>query len=553
MNDRWRRVEILFHAAKEQAPEARHSFLERHCADAELRREVESLLAKDAESAGPLDGHAWEHAELTDEHSDGVLASGERLGPYEISGTLGTGGMGRVYRAEDLRLGRPVAIKVSRDRFTERFEREARAIAALNHPNICTLYDVGPNYLVMELVEGVTLADRLKEGPLPVPEAFLLARQIVEALTAAHEKGVIHRDLKPANITITPDGRIKVLDFGLAKAVESPIPGVQSLSDAPAGALSLSTPGMILGTASYMSPEQAKGQAVDKRSDIFAFGVVLYEMLTGRRTFDGDSVADTLGAVLKTEPDWKQLPPGLPSNVHSLLHSCLEKDVKNRRRDASDVRLEIDAIIASQTPLAVNRAERISTSKRAYIAGALAILAIAVLTSFWKTAAVPALPLVVMMDSPNPALVYDEETIAANGTNADVISDILADLPVRKQKETVGTEWHRDEELLKFRPDLIIIHFSAFDPSRGFVPKDRFKILVKFLSDAPTKLLIYSRRPGTALRNQVDTLLTDLYKEHPLLKQRVFTFSVSDYEPRWRSRVTGSQLKLAVKDILKLQ
>src|SRR5579863_5891559 len=204
------------------------------------------------------------------------LSPGDRLGPYEIVADLGKGGMGEVWRARDPRLGRDVAIKVSAQQFTDRFEREARAIAALNHPSICTLHDVGPNYLVMELVEGPTLAERIAQGPIPLEEALAIARQIADALEAAHEKTVVHRDLKPANVKIKPGGQVKVLDFGLAKSGEF----AELTSDSPT---MLTVAGMVLGTAGYMAPEQARGEAVDQRADIWAFGVVLYEMLTAQR------------------------------------------------------------------------------------------------------------------------------------------------------------------------------------------------------------------------------------------------------------------------------
>src|ERR1700689_4545405 len=202
------------------------------------------------------------------------LSSGDRLVPYEIVSALGKGGMGEVLKAPDPRLGRDVAIKVSAQQFTDRFEREARAIAALNHPNICTLFDVGPNYLVMELIEGPTLADRIAQGPIPLEEALAIARQIADALEAAHEKGIVHRDLKPANIKIRPDGSVKVLDFGLAKAG-----GTQEVTPDSPTMMPGTQMGMSLGTAGYMSPEQARGKKVDKRADIWAFGVVLYEMV----------------------------------------------------------------------------------------------------------------------------------------------------------------------------------------------------------------------------------------------------------------------------------
>ena len=275
------------------------------------------------------------------------LAPSTRLGPYEIVAMIGSGGMGEVYRARDPRMGREVAIKVSAERFSDRFEREVHAVAALNHPNICHVYDVGPNYLVMELVEGPTLADRITSGAIPLEEALKMARQIAAALEAAHEKGIVHRDLKPANIKVTTDGVVKVLDFGLAKladpvAIEQ---GEPTLTVTPA-----TRAGVILGTAAYMSPEQARGMTVDKRADIWAFGVVLYEMLTGRRLFDGESMTDTLAAVLTKEPEWNRV----PAPARPLLRSCLEKDPKRRLRDIGDAwRLLEDAPvqIAARTRL----------------------------------------------------------------------------------------------------------------------------------------------------------------------------------------------------------
>src|SRR6266571_4072650 len=210
------------------------------------------------------------------------LDAGTRLGPYEILAVIGAGGMGEVYRARDTRLDRVVAVKICAEQFSERFEREARAVAALNHPNICTLHDVGPNYLVMEYIEGPMLA-----GPIPLAEALPIARQIAEALEAAHEKGIMHRDLKPANIKLTADGKVKVLDFGLAKAL-APETSSTDPAASPTLTISPSRTGMILGTASYMSPEQARGAVADKRADIWAFGVVTYELLTARQLFNGE-------------------------------------------------------------------------------------------------------------------------------------------------------------------------------------------------------------------------------------------------------------------------
>src|SRR5437867_3860508 len=259
--------------------------------------------------------------------------------------------MGDLYRAVDTRLKRTVAIKVAKENFGGRFEREPRAIATLNHPNICTLYDVGPNYLVMELIEGPTLADRLQQGPVPIEEALGIAKQIAEALEAAHEKGVVHRDLKPGNVKIKPDGIVKVLDFGLAKVV----PVFAGDSSTEVTATLTTRAGMIMGTAAYMSPEQAQGKPVDKRADIWAFGVLLYEMVTGRGMFQGETVSDTLAAVLTKEPEWERA----PAKVQRLLKRCLEKDPQRRLHDISGVELLLEetpegtALRHSRVPWAV--------------------------------------------------------------------------------------------------------------------------------------------------------------------------------------------------------
>ncbi len=261
------------------------------------------------------------------------LVAGDRLGPYEILAPIGAGGMGEVYKARDTRLGREVAIKVSAEKFSDRFEREARTIATFNHPNICTLHDVGPNYLVMELIEGPTLAEIIQTGALPLSDALAIAQQIKDALEAAHERGIVHRDLKPANIKVSEDGKVKVLDFGLAKATMSPAGASASNPEAsPTISMAATQAGVILGTAAYMSPEQARGKVVDKRADIWAFGVVLYEMITGKRLFQGEDLTETLASVVKEEPRLDEA----PAKVRRLLRKCLEKDPKKRLRDIGD-------------------------------------------------------------------------------------------------------------------------------------------------------------------------------------------------------------------------
>jgi serine/threonine protein kinase len=285
------------------------------------------------------------------------LTIGTQLGSHEITALLGKGGMGEVYRARDLKLKREVAIKILPEEFSRdddrvsRFQREAEVLASLNHPNIAAIYDFeeanGSRFLVLELVDGETLADRLQRGPIPVDEALEVAKHICEALEAAHEKGIVHRDLKPANIKITPDGKVKVLDFGLARALEN-APANPNFSNSPTLSMAATNAGVILGTAAYMSPEQAKGRPVDRRTDIFAFGCVLYEMLAGKPAFDGEDVPDILSRILQREPDWELLPPNVPSRIRELLHLCLEKNAKNRRRDAGDVRVDIEQTVAGR-------------------------------------------------------------------------------------------------------------------------------------------------------------------------------------------------------------
>jgi eukaryotic-like serine/threonine-protein kinase len=287
-----------------------------------------------------------------------TIAPGTHLGPYEITSPLGRGGMGEVYRARDARLKRDVAIKLLPDGFARdeervaRFEREAQALASLNHPNIGSIYEIADEgssqFLVLELVEGQTLADRVVHGPLATEEALRIARELIDALDAAHEKGIIHRDLKPANIMVKPDGSIKVLDFGLAKLTGDEVSAASGLALTNSPTAMASMAGTILGTAAYMSPEQATGKSVDKRADIWAFGVVLYEMLTGDSPFQADSLQETVASVLKEEPDLGRV----AEHLQLLLRRCLEKNPRRRLRDIGDALVLLDV---SPAPRAVVR------------------------------------------------------------------------------------------------------------------------------------------------------------------------------------------------------
>jgi serine/threonine-protein kinase len=351
------------------------------------------------------------------------LALGSRIATYEIVANLGAGGMGEVYRARDSKLNRDVALKILPEAFADdadrraRFDREAKALAALNHPNIAQVYDSGTSdgtsFLVMEMVAGEDLSERIARGPLPVADALAIAGQIVAALETAHEAGIIHRDLKPGNIKVRRDGTVKVLDFGLARpAPDSRISDPREFANSPTITSPLTVHGVILGTAAYMSPEQARGEVVDRRSDIWAFGAVLYEMLTGRRPFDGEHRTDVMAAVVRLEPDWSALPPDLPPAIQALLQGCLAKDRSRRVADISTARFVIDR--ASSFATAAPAASRTTRRWPIALAAGTALIAILSLAFLW-TLSRPA-PATVTRYTVTP----DEDHAVVNASGVDV-------------------------------------------------------------------------------------------------------------------------------------
>ena len=513
-------------------------------------------------------------------------------GRYEIIKELGRGGMGEVYLAEDTDLKRQVAIKVLPQQFAldeerlVRFEREARLLASLNHPNIATIYGLeksdGQRFLVMELVEGDTIAERIKKRSLPVEETLEICHQIAEALETAHEKGIIHRDLKPANIKVTPEGKVKVLDFGLAKAFETAVSGeVQGvdLSKSPTITVESSRSGVILGTVAYMSPEQARGKPLDKRTDIWSFGCVLYEALTGRQTYKSETISDSIAAILKSEPDWKALPEETPSKIRDLLQRCLQKNPNRRLHDIADGRILIEEAqeegqFIPQVPPEVKIKKTFyrrwgSPATYLIIVVLTAILTWLIFRSFVKlpaTAFSPnPTPVVVLMDSPIPNRVYDPETRANRGTNSDDITDTLRDLPIVVHKETTSSTWHREHQVLKQNPDLIVIHRSCFyddtklnDPSFSLHLSELTKSkLISFLGyialgNPNTKFLVYSR---SFWRKYIDPEVwrSEAEKRFPSMKGRMIIFPVpGGIEATFRDPKTATDLKRTVISMLDL-
>ena len=390
--ERWTQIDQLYHSALKHEPDERATFLKEACAgDESLLGEVESLLALEQPAESFMEALAMDaRAQGIDEDRARSMV-GRQIGPYKILSLLGAGGMGQVYRARDYKLKRDVAVKVLPELFAKdanlmaRFQREAQVLASLNHPNIAAIYGLEESddvrALVMELVEGSTLAD---QAPIPLDEALPIARQMAEALEYAHEKGIIHRDLKPVNVKLTPEGVVKVLDFGLAKGLEGGTT-TGDLENSPTLTVAATASGVILGTAAYMAPEQARGRAVDRRADIWSFGVVFYEILTGKRLFGGETVSDTLAAVLKMEPDWNALAPEVPPMIRRLLRRCLERDLKKRLQAIGEARITIEECLS--TPAGRAEAEVIGLKpaggRKWWVVGSIGVILLAITLAGW--------------------------------------------------------------------------------------------------------------------------------------------------------------------------
>src|SRR5688500_1480427 len=393
-----------------------------------------------------------------------AIGPGSRLGPYEVTALLGEGGMGKVWRAHHTGLKRDDALKVLPDAFASaperlaRFQREAQVLASLNHPNIAHVHGLersdGVQALVMELVEGPTLADRLAQGAIPVDEALPIARQICEALEAAHERGIIHRDLKPANIKVRPDGTVNVLDFGLAKALEPEPMRVDATSSPTITSPAMMTGvGVLLGTAAYMSPEQARGQPAGHQADVWAFGVVLYEMLTGKQAFTGESITDVLGGIVRVDPDWTALPERTPPLVRLLLRHCLQRIRTARLHHIADARIAIDAALSDPVEATSTAPGRIRPSRRAvaWLGAAALLVAGAAATLFLEQYRRPEPSTIgaIRLSVPPP-----EKTTFSGGPNAPYVS-ISPDgrqLAFIANVEGIGRIWVRSLDTLEARP-----------------------------------------------------------------------------------------------------
>ena len=477
--ERWQEIKEVLAEALEKAPQERASYLDQRLSDPALRREVESLIL-----AHEQGNSSFMEPPIISRASGAALSTGSRLGTYEIVNRVGAGGMGIVYSARDTQLGRTVAIKILPETFLNdpqrlaRFQREARVLASLNHPHIAAIYGVeqsgNARALVMEFVTGQTLADRIRQGRIPVEEALRIAKQTCEALEYAHEHGVVHRDLKPANVKVTSDDAVKVLDFGLAKAIQGEMTETE-LVNSPTISEMATQGGMLLGTAAYMSPEQAKGKAADRRADIWAFGCVLFEMLTGKMAFGGESLADTLAAVIRAEPDWSLLPTKTPQAIRMLLRRCLQKEARQRLQAIGDARIAIEEILSGASESAATAANISAPLWKRTIPWALcgatvvALAAIAWIYETQRSATAPAQAMRLQIPLPvKPplrlsglfALSPDGEKLAFAATSTDGIPRVwIRNMDSLEMRPLAGTESVSTD--LFWSPDSRFVAFDA--------------------------------------------------------------------------------------------
>jgi len=484
---------------------------------------------------------------------DRARLSAALAGRYRIERELGRGGMATVYLAHDERHDRPVAIKVLRQELAaalgpERFLREIAITARLDHPHILTLIDSGTAddflFYVVPYVRGESLRSRLaREKQLPVAEAVRITQRVAGALDYAHRQGVVHRDVKPENILLH-EGEAVVADFGIALALE-----------AAGGGGRLTATGISIGTPEYMSPEQAEGgRELDARSDVYALGAVLYEMLAGEPPHTGPTAQAIIAKLLTQAPTGLQVVRGdVQPGVAAAVASALAKVPADRFASAGEFGAALSAAPATAGPQGLSRASR----RQLFVALAAVVVLVLGAVVGLRVCCAPYRPLVILMDSPHPDRVYDEETIRTSGTNADVISDILADLPIVRQKETGGPGWHRYDEMLAFHPDLVIIHYSTFRGSDSGDARPGLKTFLSYFADRDrhTRFLIYTRSREAVIRDAVDSLMADVEAQHPGLLARMTFFGTPDHGggPHWRDPVTAGELKLAVKRILRLE
>ena len=480
------------------------------------------------------------------------FSSGTRLGPYEVLELVGTGGMGEVYKARDTRLRRTVALKTIGAQLEadpaarNRLVHEARAVAALNHPHICALHDVGESngqdFLVMEFLEGQTLQERLSRGSLPLNEWLDIAIQIASALAAAHRANIVHRDLKPSNVMLTRGG-VKLLDFGIARQQHAAVAGA---GDTVTATLTTQQP-QFAGTLPYMAPEQLEGRAVDARTDIFAFGAVLYEMATGRRAFDGGSSAAIIASILAdARPRVASAQPTIPRAVDRLVTSCLARDPEERPQHAADLLRELTWIREDQTNQGAPQSRVTRGSRSAvhavWLAALIAAAAIAWMAGSRNQEQAPATnptPVIVLMDSPLPGRVYDARTAAAGGTNADDVSDALRDLPVIIHKENTSPLWHREEQVVAQNPDLVITHLSCLFDARVAAQdtaayehlfsqaENRLLLVLAYTAarNPRTRFIVYSRTVFQAQGGEAQWVAQQ-ESRLPVLKGRLSAFTV---------------------------